>query len=399
MINSPPNFWQKLKKPIFCLAPMADVTDCAFRQIIAKYSCHGGVGGGPDVFYTEFVSADGLAHPEAREKLLIDLKYSENERPIVAQIFGGKPENIRIASALCKKLGFDGIDINMGCPDKTIEKQCAGAAMMKNPKMARKIIRAAKEGAGGLPVSVKTRISYNPPSPKGFGRAGKNDYLLDEEWIKTLLKEDLAALIIHLRTRKEMSDVPAHWNLMKRIVEIRDEMGKETLILGNGDVLDLEDAKQKIKETSCDGIMLGRAIFGNPWLFANLACIKRNCQIEHPASDSLVKKSQILSKFKKIFSLATQSRNSAERSECVAFSKKSESGAGISIQEKLLIMIEHTKLFEKLLTGHKNFAVMKKHYKAYVNGFNGAKEFRMKLMEAENATQVEDITNDFLRKI
>ena len=196
-----------------------------------------------------------------------------------------------------------------------------------------------------------------------------------------------------------MSDVPAHWNLMKRIVEIRDEMGKETLILGNGDVLDLEDAKQKIKETSCDGIMLGRAIFGNPWLFANLACIKRNCQIEHPASDSLVKKSQILSKFKKIFSLATQSRNSAERSECVAFSKKSESGAGISIQEKLLIMIEHTKLFEKLLTGHKNFAVMKKHYKAYVNGFNGAKEFRMKLMEAENATQVEDITNDFLRKI
>ena len=134
------NFCQKLKKPILCLAPMADVTDCAFRQIIAKY-------GKPDVFWTEFVSADGLAHPVAREKLLIDLKYSENERPIVAQIFGSNVENIRKASALCKELGFDGIDINMGCPDKTIEKQCAGAAMIKNPKLAREIIKAAIEGA------------------------------------------------------------------------------------------------------------------------------------------------------------------------------------------------------------------------------------------------------------
>src|SRR3990167_81330 len=133
------NFWGKLKKPIFCLAPMADVTDCAFRQIIAKY-------GKPDVFWTEFVSADGLAHPVAREKLLIDFIYGENERPIVAQIFGGKPENIKKAAELCKELGFDGIDINMGCPDKSIEKQCAGAAMMKNPALARECIRAAIAG-------------------------------------------------------------------------------------------------------------------------------------------------------------------------------------------------------------------------------------------------------------
>src|SRR3989344_8881362 len=149
-------FWKKLHKPILCLAPMADVTDCVFRQIIAKY-------GKPDIFWTEFVSADGLAHPKAREKLLIDLKYQKNEHPIVAQIFGAKPENIKIASALCKKLGFDGIDINMGCPDKTIEKQCAGAAMMKDFKLTREIIRAAREGGGGLPISVKTRIGYNPP--------------------------------------------------------------------------------------------------------------------------------------------------------------------------------------------------------------------------------------------
>ena len=339
-------FWAKLKKPILCLAPMADVTDCAFRQIIAKYSRHGEADGGPDVFYTEFVSADGLAHPLAREKLLVDLKYSDGEHPIVAQIFGGKPKNIKIASALCRKLGFDGIDINMGCPDRSVEKQCAGAAMMKNPKLAREIIRAAKEGAQGLPVSVKTRIGYN-----------KNEI---ETWIRELLEEDLAALIVHLRTRKEMSDVPAHWDLMPRIVEIRDEMTaasggarEKTLILGNGDVEDTDDARKKCEETGCDGVMLGRAIFGNPWLFAE-------CQSVSLTED---------------------------------MSKRH-----FDIKERLRVMVEHTELFEKVMSGHKNFAVMKKHYKAYVNGFDGAKELRMKLMEAENTSQIEAMVNDFLKK-
>jgi nifR3 family TIM-barrel protein len=311
-------FWAKLKKPIFVLAPMADVTDCAFRQIINKY-------GKPDVFWTEFVSADGLAHPQAREKLLIDLKFEKNEHPIVAQIFGGKPENIREAARLCKELGFDGIDINMGCPDKSIEKQCAGAGMIKDPELARAVIRAAIEGAGGLPVSVKTRLGYN-----------KNEM---ETWLPELLKEDIAVLTVHLRTRKEMSLVPAHWDLMERIVEIRNELEKDTLIFGNGDVLDIADAKKKAADTGCDGVMLGRAIFGNPWLFA---------------------------------------------------------GKIPNIEEKLKVMIEHTKLFEEKLGKHKNFAIMKKHYKAYVNNFDGAKELRMKLMEAENAAQVEEITNDFL---
>lgn len=317
-------FWGKLNKPIFVLAPMADVTDCVFRKIICKY-------GKPDVFWTEFVSADGLAHPVAREKLLIDLKYEKNEHPIVAQIFGSKVENIKIAAALCKELGFDGIDINMGCPDKSVEKQLCGSAMIKNPKLAREVIRAAKEGAPGVPISVKTRMGYN-----------KNEM---ETWLPELLAEDIAVLTVHLRTRKEMSDVPAHWDLMKRIVEIRNESGKETLIIGNGDVKDLAEAEQKVKETGCDGIMLGRAIFGNPWLFS------RNPQ--------------------KVPALA----------------------------EKLRVMIEHTKLYEDLLGGYKNFAIMKKHYKAYVHGFDGAKELRVELMEAENASEIENIVNDFLHKI
>lgn len=297
---------------------MADVTDCAFREMIAKY-------GKPDVFWTEFVSADGLAHPVAREKLLIDLKYSKNEHPIVAQIFGGKPENIREASKLCKELGFDGIDINMGCPDKSIEKQCAGAGMIKDPDLAIKVIRSAKEGSGGLPISVKTRIGYN-----------KDEI---DTWIPILLKENIAVLTVHLRTRKEMSAVPAHWDYMKRILKLRDEISPDTLIIGNGDVIDLEDGRKKIVETGCDGVMLGRAIFGNPWLFA---------------------------------------------------------GKKPSVEEKLKVMIEHTKLFEEKLGKYKNFAIMKKHYKAYVNGFDGAKELRMKLMDAKNAKEVEKITDDFL---
>ncbi len=321
------NFWKKLNKPFFVLAPMADVTDCAFRQIIAKYSRHSENAGGPDVFWTEFVSADGLAHRDAREKLLIDLKFEKNERPIVAQIFGSNIENIREASKLCAELGFDGIDINMGCPDKSIEKQGAGASSMKNPAHAREIIRAAKEGAPNLPISVKTRIGYN-----------KNEI---ETWIPEILKEGVAVLTVHLRTRKEMSLVPAHWDLMPQILALRDKIAPETLIIGNGDVLNIEDAKEKIKTSGCDGAMLGRAIFGNPWLF-------------------------------------------------------DENKKEISIKEKLEVMCEHTKLFEEMLGGHKNFAIMKKHYKAYCNDFRGAKELRVKLMEAENAGEVESIVKDFL---
>lgn len=347
MINL--GFWKKLSKPIFCLAPMADVTDCAFRQIISKY-------GSPDVFWTEFVSADGLAHPVAREKLLIDLKYGENEHPIVAQIFGSNPENIKSASSLCEELGFDGVDINMGCPDKSIEKQGAGAGMIKNIEKAKEVIQAAKDGAPNLPISVKTRIGYN-----------KNEI---NTWIRMLLEQDIAVLTVHLRTRKEMSNVPAHWELMKDIVNLRNELGKETLIIGNGDVVDTDDGWSKYEETGCDGVMLGRAIFGNPWLFSKEYIAKSN------------------------LSGAAAPANFSARQPAKDFSQYIP-----SIKEKLEVMIEHTKLYEEMLGGHKNFAIMKKHYKAYVNGFEGAKELRVRLMEAENAKQIEDTVNDFLSKI
>lgn len=320
------NFWKKVseKKPFFVLAPMADVTDMAFRRIIAKY-------GKPDVMWTEFVSADGLAHPEGREHLLIDLSYTRKERPIVAQLFTAHPDKMREAARLVAELGFDGLDINMGCPDKTIEKQGAGAALMKTPKIAREVIRAAKEGiaAAGknIPVSVKTRIGWSKPEI--------------EAWIPELLKEDIAALTIHARTRKELSLVPARWEFVKRAVEIRNEMKVGTLIIGNGDVMSLSDGKARARATGADGVMIGKGIFGNPWLF-----------------DPKKKK--------------------------------------ITLKERLAALVEHTKLFEELLGKRKNFAIMKKHFKAYVNGFDGAKELRIELMGAENAKEVAKIVKRFL---
>lgn len=365
-------FWQKLKKeldrPLMVLAPMADVTDPAFRRIIAKY-------GKPDVMWTEFVSSDGLflspvsqycekflnneiskdelmnlSSEVGGSSLIKDLAFTDAERPIIAQFFTSKPEMMERAANLAFKLGFHGIDINMGCPDRSVEKQGAGAALIKNPKLAQEIILSAKKGAGSLPVSIKTRLGYNKVEL--------------ETWLPALLLAEPALITVHARTRKEMSDVEARWDLVKRAVEIRDNFvlkdGKKspTLIFGNGDAVSLDDARKKVEESGCDGVMLGRAIFGNPWLFANLSRAKYEGQIEHPDE----------------------------------FRAKKDKDVDIS--KKLKVMTEHTKLFEEILP-HKNFSIMKKHFKAYVSGFDGAKELREKLMETKNASEVEEIIKQF----
>ncbi len=318
-------FWEKLPKPFFCLAPMADVTDAAFRYMFAKY-------GKPDVTWTEFVSADGLVSG-GREVLKYDLLYSEKERPIVVQLFSSNPIKMREAAMYVANLGFDGIDVNMGCPDKSVEKQGAGAAMMKDMEKARAIIKAVKDGIKdsknkNVSISVKTRIGYS-----------KNQI---SEWIPFLLSQDLDALTIHARTRKEMSLVPARWEHVKEVVEIKNKMGVKTKIIGNGDVRDLKHGYDLAKETGCDGIMIGRSVFGNPWIFSRREKIP-------------------------------------------------------TIEQKLKAMLEHTKLYEKLLGKVKNFANMKKHYKAYVNGFDGAKELRVKLMETQSYKEVEKIVSNFLK--
>jgi len=320
-------FWDLLAKPIMILAPMADVTDVAYRRVINTY-------GKPDVLWTEFVSADGLvrATEEGRKKLLKDLEFSKGEHPIVAQFFTANPDHMEQAARLALELGFDGVDINMGCPDKGVEKQKAGACLIKTPDVARELIRAAKRGATdgtrSIPVSVKTRAGYN-----------KEEL---ETWIPALLVEEPAVLILHARTRKEMSKVPARWSLVKRAVEIRDELNASTLIFGNGDVKDLNDAREKVEASGADGVMLGRAIFGNPWLFS-------------------------------------------ERTP--------------TLEEKLKVLVEHTKLFEEHLSIYKNFSIMKKHFKAYVNGFDGAQELRGRLMETNNAREVEEIVRTYLEGV
>ena len=324
------SFWESLKKPFFVLAPMADVTDAAYRKLIAEI-------GKPDVTWTEFVSADGLYHtrelkklPDAENPLMRDLLYTGAERPIVAQLFSSKPEMMEYAAKLCAELGFDGIDINMGCPDKSIEKQGCGAAMIKNPALAKEIIESARKGfAEGskkeydvVPVSVKTRIGYNKESIN--------------EWIPALLELKLPALTVHLRTRKEMSKVAAHWDLMPRVVALRDALSPHTLIIGNGDVKSVEDAHQKAELFGADGIMLGRAIFGNPYLFAG---------------------------------------------------KTTEN---MSISEKLSTLAQLAEYFDEIRPS-KSFHIFKKHIKAFVSGFDGAAELRSQLMECENSEEIKKV--------
>ncbi len=241
------NFWNTLPKPFFVLAPLANVTDAAFRSLIARYSKPAG----PHVMYTEFVSADGLMRGN-KEILLRDLEFSDQERPIVAQFFTSTPSYMEEVAGLAEELGFDGVDINMGCPDRAVEKQ-GGAALIKDMSLAVKLIEAAQRGAPTLPISVKTRLGYN------------KDVL--EEWVPLLLSTPIAALTVHARMRKELSKVPAHWDRILKAVEIRDALKSPTRIIGNGDVQDLADARHKADVSGADGIMLGRAIFGTPWLF------------------------------------------------------------------------------------------------------------------------------------
>jgi nifR3 family TIM-barrel protein len=309
------DFWRTLPKPFFALAPLEDVTDAAFRRLIAKH-------GKPDVMFTEFTSADGLvlADADGQKKLCKKLIFSESERPIVAQLFSSVPEHMEQASKLVAELGFDGVDINMGCPDRAVEKSGCGAALMKNPARARELIRAAKKS--GLPVSLKTRIGYD------------RDEL--DTWLSELLAEEPAAIIIHARTRKEMSDVPARWDAISRAVAIRDRAHSSILIIGNGDVRDIADARVKAATTGCDGVMLGRAIYGNPWLFA-------------------------------------------DRSE------------PLSRRERIEALIKHLALFDELLSDTTNYATMKKHFKAYISGWDGAKELRVRLMNTGSVAEAAGI--------
>ncbi|MCX6724102.1 MAG: tRNA-dihydrouridine synthase [Candidatus Staskawiczbacteria bacterium] len=331
-------FWRKLKKPIMALAPMSGVTDEAFRLMLLKY-------GRPDVFWTEFVSAEGL-FSKGRDHCLKLLNFNKKERPIVAQLFGAKPSDFEKAARLVAELGFDGVDINMGCPDRNIEKKGGGAALIKDSHLAKEIIKATLRGARGgqkkIPVSVKTRVGYK-----------KNQI---DKWIPALLEEDIAVLTVHFRTRNETYASSARWELAKEVVSLRNKYAPKTLILGNGDVKSLADARELVKKSGVDGVMVGRAVLQNPWFFA-------------PRSLSEV-----------------------------GFTKLP------TIQERLKAIIKHAEIFDKIHKdsqrkngSYKQFDAMKKYFHSYAKGFTGAKELREKLMKVKNTEETKMVVKDFLK--
>jgi len=240
------SYLDKLPSPFFVLAPMDDVTDTVFRQIVS-------VCAPPDLYFTEFVNVDGLQSP-GRQALLRRLQFTDKEQPLIAQIWGCNPENYRKTAKELVEMGFAGVDINMGCPVKTVIKNGACAALINNQALAAEIIQATKSGlAGKIPLSVKTRIGFR-------------DY--DPAWIKFLMEQKLNMLTIHLRTAREMSKVPAHWNMLPEIKAMRDTLSPDTLLVGNGDVMNRADAAELTHTYGIDGVMIGRGIFQDPFAFA-----------------------------------------------------------------------------------------------------------------------------------
>ncbi len=314
------SFWQKLPRPFTALAPLDGVTDVVFRQIVTEI-------GKPDVLFTEFTSCAGLLS-EGRISLRDNLLYKSGQQPIVAQIWGTEPKNFFTVARDLEQRGFAGIDINMGCPIRTIIKDGSCSALMKNPTLAGELIHAAKTGAKNVPVSVKTRI--------GFETANIAD------WIDFLLKQDLAALTIHLRTVREMSKSSAHWELMPEILSLRDKLAPETLIMGNGDILSLSDIEDKFKQYGCDGFMVGRGIFANPWLFNKNADITMK-----------------------------------------------------SVEERIALYMRHIELFEKQWQGKHKFDTLKKFAKVYISNFKSASGLRMRIMTAKSLDELKQTLLDY----
>jgi tRNA-dihydrouridine synthase len=305
------SFWQTLPRPFTILAPMDGVTDFVFREILTDI-------GKPDVFFTEFTNVEGLTS-KGLERVAENLKFGKKEMPIVAQLFGKDPKAYYESAKICKEMRFSGIDINMGCPDKIIVKKGSCAALIKNPQLAKEIISETIKGSGGLPVSVKTRLGFEQ---------------IDLDWIKFLLQQDLAAITIHLRTVSEMSKVPAHWEVMSKIIKLRNDISSKTLIIGNGDILTQPEIEKKFKQDNCDGFMIGRGVFQNPWIF-----------------------------------------------------NKNISVGKVTVQQRIGLFTKHINLFDKTWSD-KNPALLKKFCKTYISNFPDALNLREKIMECTKTSEM-----------
>ena len=308
------DFWKTLPRPISILAPMEDVTDTVFRRIVAG-------AGRPDLFFTEFTGADSL-FTRARRSVGKRLQFTDDERLIVAQIWGNTPENYERAAKDIREMGFDGLDINMGCPMKKIVKNGYCSALIENPNLARELVLAAKEGAGPMPVSVKTRIGVRT--------------VRTEEWCGFLLGLSPAALTVHGRTSTQQSEGLADWNEIAKVVRLRDEMGSDTPIIGNGDLKSLPEIDEKARLYGVDGGMVGRGIFENLLLFRG----------------------------------------------------SGETFLDLPPEEKIEYFRSHVELFHATWTDRRNYEVLKKFAKMYIRGFDGAEQLLDSIMHTHSREEV-----------
>lgn len=306
------NFWKNLVRPFTVLAPMEDVTDTVFRRVI-------GFCGAPDVYFTEFTSTDGLCSA-GRDAVIHRLQYTETEGPLVAQIWGNNPENYFTSAKLLHSLGFDGIDINIGCPVPKIVKNGCCSALIDNPALVKELFLAAKEGGQGIPVSIKTRL--------GFKRK------VTEEWSQFLIELAPAAITMHGRTAKQMSKARADWNEIGTVVQIRNEINPNITIIGNGDIVRREQFKEMHDQYGVDGIMVGRGVFSEPYIFNR--------------SDT-----------------------------CPPWDQRAEN-------EKLQLLLFHMTLHRSVWGDQKPFLALKKFFKIYISAFPGASELRSLLMNTNS---------------
>ena len=317
------SIWKALPKPIYILAPMEDVTDTVFRQVLLST-------GRPHLFFTEFTNVDGMMSA-GHDQVIKRLKFLPKEKPLIAQIWGVNPENFYKSAKEIAEMGYDGIDLNMGCPQKDVTSHGACSALIKNKPLATEIIQATQEGSGDLPVSVKTRIGFST--------------IQTEEWISFLLTHNLPVLTVHGRTAKEMSKVPCHWDEIGKAVQIRNEIAPETLLIGNGDVGSIAEAQEKVKEYGVDGVMIGRGVFHNPWLF--------NPQI-----------------------------NQEDK----------------TLKDRLQLLYDHVSLFETTWGKNKNYPILKKYFKIYLSGFDGASDIRTRFMETNTPEEALTLAEEWLSK-
>jgi tRNA-dihydrouridine synthase len=344
------NFWNNLPKPFFALAPMEAVTDVVWRHVIASAAK-------PDIFFTEFVNASSFCSPKGTHSTRGRLAFTSDEQPIVAQIWGNKPDEFTKMSLALAEMGYAGIDINMGCPDKSVIKTGSGSALIRTPELAGELIRAAK--TGGLPVSVKTRL----------GDIKANEW---QDWIGFLLRQDIVNLTVHLRTRSEMSKVKAHFELIPDIKKLRDEIAPDTLLTINGDIRDRKHGMELVDTYGIDGIMIGRGVFSNPFAFE-----KSDLQLTSMVDVMDNKHLQ----------------PERDKTPGLLFSPGAKPFIGDNVghtrQDLLNLLNLHLDLHDKYSNElePRKFDPLKRFFKIYIRDFPGASELRETLMHTKNTDE------------